>query len=254
MGKVVGLIGAASGKIGNVVYAVTNGIQVARVYQPVVANPKTKGQREQRLKMSLAGRLSKITPSDAIIGMGDNGRIRRGAFIANIAKNATVSNVGGVDVAKVDLSAIKFSEGDIELNATEYGVTAARRAGNNHFIDVIMAQSTKTADAPVGYAEDIVAMFVDAETGSFDYVRMADRDWTAATTVSLRVADITRAYSVAVYVIPRALSQREAAFGSSYLGGSGADVLVKDLTSVRQSMDFGNSILLQTFTIPAVEV
>lgn len=55
MGKTVNVIGGLKGKVGNIVYQIRRGEQIARVYQPVVANPNTKRQELSRAKMALAG-------------------------------------------------------------------------------------------------------------------------------------------------------------------------------------------------------
>lgn len=54
MAKIVGLVGSGHGKLGNTVMTVRRGIQIARVYQPVVANPKSARQQMSRAKMGLA--------------------------------------------------------------------------------------------------------------------------------------------------------------------------------------------------------
>lgn len=54
MAKAVGLIGSLKGKVGNTVFVTRRGIQVARVYQPVVAQPKSARQQLSRAKFSLA--------------------------------------------------------------------------------------------------------------------------------------------------------------------------------------------------------
>ena len=54
MGKNVGLIGGVRGKVGNVVFSTRRGVQIARAYQPVVANPQTKRQTLSRAKLALA--------------------------------------------------------------------------------------------------------------------------------------------------------------------------------------------------------
>lgn len=124
MAKVVGLVGAASGKIGNVVYAVTNGIQVARVYQPQVYNPKSPLQSQQRAKGNLAGRMSSFVPSTAIMGLGSNNRARRGEWLRNILKNSVVTtDVNGYKAA-INAPDVVFSKGDVYLSVWGQGVTA----------------------------------------------------------------------------------------------------------------------------------
>jgi len=50
MGKLVGLVGSITNKIGTFVFSTWKGIQVARAYQPNVSNPKSTGQIAQRTK------------------------------------------------------------------------------------------------------------------------------------------------------------------------------------------------------------
>ena len=47
-----GILGQFTGKIGNVVGAVSRGVQTTRVYQPIVNNPRTAKQIQQRAFMS----------------------------------------------------------------------------------------------------------------------------------------------------------------------------------------------------------
>lgn len=59
MGKNVGLIGGVRGKVGNVVFSTRRGVQIARAYQPVVANPGTKRQELSRAKLAIATNIMK---------------------------------------------------------------------------------------------------------------------------------------------------------------------------------------------------
>jgi len=54
MGKLVGLVGSITNKIGTFVFSTWKGIQVARAYQPNVSNPKSVGQVAQRTKFDYA--------------------------------------------------------------------------------------------------------------------------------------------------------------------------------------------------------
>lgn len=67
MSKVYGLQGYLSGKLGNTVFAIVNGEQIGRQYNPQVSNPKTAGQVENRAKLKLLSQLSAaISPVIAI--------------------------------------------------------------------------------------------------------------------------------------------------------------------------------------------
>lgn len=70
MAKIVGLIGSVRGKLGNSVMAVRRGVQIARVYQPVVANPKSRRQEYSRAKFGLAVFVTKPLARIFNIGWG----------------------------------------------------------------------------------------------------------------------------------------------------------------------------------------
>ena len=246
------MIGSASGKVGNVVYAVTNGIQVARIYQPNVANPKSEGQIEQRLKMVLAGRLSKIIPADAILGFLGNARVRRGKFISNVVKHAVLTAANGVNTARVPLEDILFSEGPLDVFSVAQVVTAAHAQTNPNIISVAVAASVLGVGAPAGYGEDIVAMLVNAETSQFDYAKVVARDITNGNNIEFRVSDPHRDYLVAVYVIPRAIDAKKGRMNNSYVGGDVTGVNVNETMSIRQSSYFGESHLVAATMLAAV--
>lgn len=134
MAKVVGLVGSASGKIGNIVYAVTNGVQVARVYQPQISNPKSEGQKFQRAKANLVGQVSKITPWQVLVGLGNNKRERRSRFLRLLLNKTTAGYAAGSTTginAKLLSEDFVFSEGTItpNFNITNLSATAYTISG-----------------------------------------------------------------------------------------------------------------------------
>jgi len=112
MGKNIGLIGNVRGKVGNVVFYTSGGLQCSRVYQPVVANPQTKGQRDQRLKMNLVGRFSQAVPAAVIRSLqGASARARRSRFNSSLLRATTIDAPSGTDTAVLSMAGIQFSEG-----------------------------------------------------------------------------------------------------------------------------------------------
>lgn len=93
MSKSTNGLGQYRGKLGGVVYAVRNGQQIVRAYQPVVANPKTTAQRLQRAKGVLAGKLSRLITADFIIGMNGGSKSGRRAEFNRILLNAIDSQI-----------------------------------------------------------------------------------------------------------------------------------------------------------------
>ncbi len=85
------------------------------------ADPKTQAQVQTRNKVSLAGQISKLTPKEAIIGMGGSTRERRNNFMKNIIRNTATDLVGGQSNATLQPQALVFSTGrdfPVEVNIT----------------------------------------------------------------------------------------------------------------------------------------
>lgn len=248
MAKVVGLIGSASGKVGNVVYAVTNGIQTARVYQPVVANPKTKGQTDQRAKMSLAGRLSAILPSMAIDGMpGANLREKRGAFIKSVIRVSTIN----ADMAKVEPSGLVLSVGRVQVYQRAVTVTATAGAADGRVVTVAVSQTAAAGDIssrPANYRERLVVLAVNGVTSNYDYARVVDANLpttggtAAVTNVQFYLSEGASDYTFYVYAVPFNINTDVYPSGYSYLGG-GSDINVEvSSTSYVAAAAYGDSV------------
>lgn len=125
-----GLTGTGSGKLGSSVFSVTAGKQIVRQYQPVVTNPSTQTQVNNRARLKLISQLSAV--------MGDVIAIPRKGNISS--RNLFVSDNYHVTeaingVATVDLSAIGLTRGGINIpyvNAVRVDTTS---------IDVELADS-----------------------------------------------------------------------------------------------------------------
>lgn len=93
MSKSTNGLGQFRGKLGGVVYAVRNGQQIVRAYQPVVANPKSTEQRLQRAKGVLAGKLSHLIPASVIVGMNGGSKTGRRAMFNKNLLDSIVSEI-----------------------------------------------------------------------------------------------------------------------------------------------------------------
>lgn len=246
MGKVVGLIGSASGKIGNLVYAVTNGIQTARIYQPVVANPKSTGQSLQRAKGNLAGRMSSFVPRAAIFGLGRNARIRRGEFLKNVLREADAVFEAGSFVAKINPASVLFSKGAVQLPVTLGSITAAA-----HSVSVVLNGVADTVLAPDVYASRLVrlVMMVYAVNSS-DLVevstKMATMPAQGATSTTLMNVSYAGSFDAYVYAIPMSTEDGTAASVDTSVVGLDDDDIAASL-SVNGSavvFNYGRSVLL----------
>lgn len=118
MGKAPNGLGKFSGKVGGVVFAVSNGEQIVRAYQPVVTNPKSSLQLIQRAKGNLTGRISSFVPRTAIAGLGINNRTRRAEFLRNILRNVSVTLSGDKYNAKIADEDVLFSKGSTQISVS----------------------------------------------------------------------------------------------------------------------------------------
>ena len=114
-----GILGGFSGKVGTVVGASWRGISYMRSLPLKVRNPRTKGQRSQRTKFSLA--LSLLKPITPLLRIGWKlyGR-RQSPF--NAAMSYTLANavIGNYPDYSIDVSKVLISRGNLQpaTNAT----------------------------------------------------------------------------------------------------------------------------------------
>jgi len=125
MGKSVNIIGTIRGKVGSVVFSKgPKGETLMRSYQPQVANPRTMPQLAQRAKVTMAGKLSKLIPIDALSGLGMGSRLaNRSEFNSNCLRKAVAIWQGGQYTASVLPGQLEFSKGVAALGATLGTVT-----------------------------------------------------------------------------------------------------------------------------------
>lgn len=115
MARATNGLGQFRGRVGSVVFRVSQGQQIASAYQPSVRNPKSNLQTAQRNKMYLASQLSKLVPREDLIGLVPNGsaRDRRSVFIKNILDRSTSSLNDGVFTTSIYYGSVAFSKGNI---------------------------------------------------------------------------------------------------------------------------------------------
>ena len=254
MGKTVGLIGAVRGKVGNVVYYVRNGVQTMRVYNPKPANPKTEGQNAARLKMVLAGRLSKIVPDAAIEGFGGSRQDRRSAFNSNVLTGAVVSG-GRASIAYGD---VVFSRGSLGV-LNGHTVTAGASTAIQRQVVVNVVNHANEGELPEGYGERYVVLCMNAATSQFDYcetglLAMPAAGATATTNVYVRTGDNGSEYVGLVYVVPFVASAGRGGVRDrySYVGTEDGTLVVDVLTGETLGAPevFGMSQFIRAVTLP----
>lgn len=108
--KLTGLTGTGSGKLGSSVFSVHAGEQVVRQYQPVVTNPSTQTQVNNRARLKLISQLSAVMGD--VIAIPRKGNVTsRNLFVSDNYHVTEAIN----GVATVDLSAIGLTRGCIHI-------------------------------------------------------------------------------------------------------------------------------------------
>lgn len=126
MTKIYGLFGSMTGKLADTVMTVRNGQQIARKYQPVVYNPSTAAQVEQRAKLKLISQLS-ASLADMIAFRREGSVSARNIFTKkNFAKATYATNQASFPIDQVDLTGgvlecvASIATGDNALDATVF--------------------------------------------------------------------------------------------------------------------------------------
>lgn len=249
MAKNVGFIGSIRGKVGNVVFAVSNGVQVSKAYQPVVANPKTEAQTQQRAKMALAGRLNSILPYAAIDGMtGENRRDKRGEFVKNIVRNATVF---GGSSAKIEPELVMMSRGQVVREAHAVALSVARVQDFSRLADITVTLTgyvETIGQRPAGYGERIVIVAIDADTSNYDKAQTTIANLPtvgqpATTTIRMSLSGNVANFTFYAYIIPFMIASDTLPSSYSYLGNDNGIVVVVDNEVRSYPIEYGDSYM-----------
>lgn len=140
MAKIYGLFGTMTGKVADVVMTVRNGEQIARKYQPIVANPSTQAQVESRAKMKMMSQLSAVlAPFIAIRREGT--KSSRNLFVK---KNYGAATYEGTQ-ASVNLNEVQLTKSAVALPT----VVAARQVEAPSTLDVSLGYPTADIDRVV---------------------------------------------------------------------------------------------------------
>lgn len=252
MAKIFGLNGVLRGRQGNNVFSVQNGTQVVKAYQPVVANPRTLGQREQRSKFALAGKFSSATPSDALVGMrGGNPRERRANFVKNLVRNASTRLSGSNVIASVPFEAVKFSEGSLGVYSYIPTITAQwSGSASRENVRVTISAMSLPNIVPEGYGERIVVALFDPVTYALDQLDTAIRS-AVASDFYFRVGE-RRDVVVAAYVVPFVADDSVRSFNASNMYSEDNSVELQGLlSSGAASLTFGESVFVNAVALPA---
>lgn len=200
MARIYGLNGLIRGRQGNNVFSIQNGTQVVKAYNPSVFNPKSIGQREQRARFALAGKLSAATPAMAISGLnGSSQREKRARLVSQVIKGSSVSGTIDNLVASIPITNIRWSEGSVNRQSFFFSATAVY---DSYSVVATVPAMSLTPSAPAGYGEMVVCGMFDTEGRALDQVQAAIRNTTTANTFTFRETPTRVAATVAVWVCP----------------------------------------------------
>ena len=246
MGKFVGVIGTISGKVGNVVFVKgEKGISYGRTYQPVVANPKTIGQTDQRATMNLVGRMSQVTPKTLLVGLnGSNNRQRRSEFNSHLLNVATIDRSTPEKViAKIAPEDVIFSQGAEVLSASIAAPTVTATS-------VSVALTLGDTALAGRYGERIVVAVIDPnDKAGYSQVKFVDvtLDSTTAQTATINFGEpIADESLVCIYRLPFMLTEDGANLKAETLANDGTDITAQLLAGGNYVRGWGNSLLAAT--------
>lgn len=112
MAKSTMALGQYRGKMGGMVFRKgDNGQQVISAYQPIVKNPRSDAQMQQRAKFNLAAQVAKQVPMGFIYSLGSSARLRRGALVSSIVKASNAVKNGNAFVADVNGANVVITKG-----------------------------------------------------------------------------------------------------------------------------------------------
>ena len=242
MGKAPNGLGKFSGKVGGVVFAISNGEQIVRAYQPVVSNPKSTGQLLQRSKGNLVGQLSSVVGRAAIVGMGVNNRRRRAEFLRNALQKATSSQVANDYKATLRPVDILFSKGAVTPVISIDSISATANA-----ITFDVARQANISDDVANRSIATVVVLAVTNDGSYKgcYVRSMAVPASGSPTSVVINHSVFGAYSAFAYVIPCEMIDGSGLSVNGLPVGLDATQLAATLatSSYAAQLSFGRSVL-----------
>ena len=156
--KLYGLFGKGSGKLGSSVFAISSGEQIVREYNPVVENPNTPAQVEQRAKFKLLSQIAAALAS--IIVIPKQGLVSaRNRFIGlNVGKATYADGTASIEVPSLDITGGSLAFPPVLLLEGAGDTTSLRLQGSAPAgVDtVIYVMVEKTVDKSLKVGDSII--------------------------------------------------------------------------------------------------
>lgn len=165
-----GPLSRAKGKLGGVVYQQYEGMQISREYQPVVKNPQTTKQTENRAKFKLS---SQIVAQFAEVF---NARLAKLSIYSRIRRGACVNAIYGV----VDVK----SETNLEaLVADVVSAVNAKSISGDNEVSISNNSGDISITAPNGYVVSFTTATYNHTTG--ELIGLTNETYTSAGTTKM---------------------------------------------------------------------
>lgn len=116
MAKLYGLNGRISGKMGNTVFRVRGGEQIATQYNPIVSNPNTKGQQDTRTAFKLMSVMAAVLAPE-IVMKRVGGSLPRNRFAKVNWPLIEVDDVGQEVEASLLVSSLQLTDGQLSMSS-----------------------------------------------------------------------------------------------------------------------------------------
>lgn len=208
--------------------------------------------------MALAGKLSGVVPSDAIVGLDGVGKSgKRSRFLKLLLQGIVVAD----GTATVPDGSIVFSDG---LLTTFLGHSLTEVTGSTSNLKGVRISTRwpiTATDAVLDYQERYVVLLLNNKTSMFDYAVTGLTNLPGAmgeaadTVVTFRSGDNESEYTAIVYVYPfRASVSEGGVFRTTNLGVDENGVVLDLLTGevVSGEVEFGRSLTVGRVVIPVV--
>ena len=187
-------LGKWTGRVGGQVFKVVNGQQIVQPYEKRTQTNQTDAQLEAQAKMALAGKLSKVTPSEVLRGLSGGASKRRSNFMSNIIKACEVASTEqGQYVATLDYDKLRLSDGRVAFATVDCGLANSKITG-----------SISEADANINSVL-LVAVCADADDEYVAVEYLAVPLSGASTAVDFSLS--SRPAKVQLYAVPMILNE-----------------------------------------------
>lgn len=158
MGKVTGINGSVVGKVGNVVFSVSGGENVARAYQPNVSNPNTAAQVDQRARLKLMSQIAAAL-APVIVIPKEGLKSSRNLFIKkNFDKSSADNGVAQITYENLQITAGNAALPAIELTRSQQSGIVARLSSRAEasITRVVYIAYVKTSENTLQYMQSII--------------------------------------------------------------------------------------------------